>query len=111
MNFTRLFANISVMKKINIFQTFETFMAEPLSIIRDRIIQICHVEAEGVDVQNKIQFNLSDQSAQINVYNSPGAYNLLSAVLYKKKILNGKNDNQTGKISNERTESLTMSKL
>ncbi len=86
-------------------------MAEPLSIIRDRIIQICHVEAEGVDVQNKIQFNLSDQSAQINVYNSPGAYNLLSAVLYKKKILNGKNDNQTGKISNERPESLTMSKL
>ncbi len=86
-------------------------MAEPLSIIRDRIIQICHVEAEGVDVQNKIQFNLSDQSAQINVYNSPGAYNLLSAVLYKKKILNGKNDNQTGKISNERPESLTMFKL
>lgn len=97
------------MKKINIFQTFEMFMAEPLSIIRDRIIQICHVEADGVDVQNKIQFNLSDESAQINVYNSPGAYNLLSAVLYKKKILSGSNDNKTGEIPNKRTKTLTMS--
>lgn len=85
------------------------FMAEPLSIIRDRIIQICHVEADGVDVQNKIQFNLSDESAQINVYNSPGAYNLLSAVLYKKKILSGSNDNKTGEIPNKRTKTLTMS--
>ena len=99
--------------KINIFQTFETFMAEPLSIIRDRIIHICHVEAEGVDVQNKIQFNLSNESAQINVYNSPGAYNLLSAVLYKKKILKGSDldVDKTSKISHERTKALTMSKL
>lgn len=85
------------------------FMAEPLSIIRDRIIQICHVEADGVDVKNKIQFNLSDESAQINVYNSPGAYNLLSAVLYKKKILSGSNDNKTSKISDKRTKTITMS--
>lgn len=95
--------------KINIFQTFEMFMAEPLSIIRDRIIQICHVEANGVDVPNKIQFNLSDESAQINVYNSPGAYNLLSAVIHKKKMLKGRNDNKTGEISNQRTKTLTMS--
>ena len=99
------------MKKINIFQTFETFMAEPLSIIRNRIIQICHVEADGVDIQNKIQFNLSNESAQINVYNSPGTYNLLSTVLYKKKLLNGEYDNKTGQIPNKRTKSLTVSKL
>lgn len=84
-------------------------MAEPLSIIRDRIIQICHVEAEGVSVPNKIQFNLSNESAQINVYNSPGAYSLLSAVLYKKKLLRDNNDNKTSKISDECTETLTMS--
>ena len=78
---------------MNIFQTFELFLSQPLSIIRNRIIQICHVEADGIDVQNKIQFNLSDESAQLNVYNSPKVYNLLSSVLYKKKRLNTKNDN------------------
>ena len=75
------------MKKINIFQTFETFMAEPLSIIRDRIIQICHVVTSLTGVKNKIQFNISDEATQINVYNNPKMYNLLYTVLYKKKKL------------------------
>lgn len=94
--------------KINIFQTFEMFMAEPLSIIRDRIIQICHVETPGVKVPNKIQFNLSNESTQINVYNNPGAYNLLTSVLYKKKMLTN-NDNQKSTISDKRTKAITMS--
>ncbi len=70
---------------MNIFKTFELFLSQPLSIIRNRIIQICHVEADGIDVQNKIQFNLSDEAAQINVYNNQKVYNLLSTVIYKKK--------------------------
>lgn len=86
---------------MNIFQTFELFLSQPLSIIRDRIIRICHVETSSVDIPNKIQFNLSDESAQINVYNSPNVYNLLSAVLYKKKKLEShRNDNQKSKIHN-----------
>lgn len=86
---------------MNIFQTFELFLSQPLSIIRDRIIRICHVETNSVDVPNKIQFNLSDESAQINVYNSPKVYNLLSAVLYKKKRLSIQNDdNQKSKVHN-----------
>ncbi len=106
MKLTGLFANISLM---NIFQTFELFLSQPLSIIRNRIIQICHVEADGIDVQNKIQFNLSDESAQLNVYNSPKVYNLLSSVLYKKKRLNTKNDNKERSIHNERPKTLSMS--
>lgn len=107
MKLTGLFDNISLM---NIFKTFELFLSQPLSIIRDRIIQICHVEAEGVDVQNKVQFNLSNEAAQINVYNSPKMYSLLSAVLYKQKRLNEiNNDNKKGKIYNKRTKTLTMS--
>ena len=86
---------------MNIFQTFELFLSQPFSIIRDRIIRICHVETNSVDVPNKIQFNLSDESAQINVYNSPKVYNLLSAVLYKKKRLSIQNDdNQKSKVHN-----------
>lgn len=95
---------------MNIFQTFELFLSQPLSIIRNRIIQICHVEANGVDIQNKLQFNLSEESAQINVYNSPGMYNLLSSVLYKRKKLSElNNDNKKSKIYNERRKTLTMS--
>ena len=94
---------------MNIFQTFELFLSQPLSIIRNRIIQICHVEADGIDIQNKIQFNLSDESAQLNVYNSPKVYNLLSSVLYKKKRLNTQNDNKERSIYNERPKTLSMS--
>lgn len=87
--------------RTNIFKTFELFLSQPLSIIRDRIIQICHVEADGVEVRNKLQFNLSEESAQINVYNSPKMYNLLTAVLYKKKKLSEvKNDSKKSKIYN-----------
>lgn len=90
---------------MNIFKTFELFLSQPLSIIRNRIIQICHVEADGVEVKNKIQFNLSDESAQINIYNNQKVYNLLSAVLYKKKKLEKsknriKNDSKKSKIYN-----------
>lgn len=95
---------------MNIFQTFELFLSQPLSIIRNRIIQICHVEAKGVDVQNKIQFNLSGESTQINIYNSPRMYNLLSTVLYKRnKLSELSNDSKKSKIYNERTKTLTMS--
>lgn len=87
--------------RTNIFKSFELFLSQPLSIIRDRIIQICHVEAGGVEVRNKVQFNLSEESAQINVYNSPKMYNLLTAVLYKKKKLSeAKYDSQKSKIYN-----------
>lgn len=87
--------------RTNIFKSFELFLSQPLSIIRDRIIQICHVEADGVEVRNKVQFNLSEESAQINVYNSPKMYSLLTAVLYKKKKLSeAKYDSQKSKIYN-----------
>ena len=95
---------------MNIFKTFELFMSQPMSIIRDRIIRICHVESPFAAPLNKIQFNLSDESAQINVYNSPKIYNLLSTVLYKKKKLSElNNDNKERKISDKRTKTLTMS--
>ena len=95
-----MFVKISSMRT-NIFKSFELFLSQPLSIIRDRIIQICHVEAEGVEVRNKVQFNLSDESAQINIYNSPKVYNLLTSVLYKRKMLSeSNNDSQKSKIYN-----------
>ena len=87
--------------RANIFKSFELFLSQPLSIIRDRIIQICHVEAENVDVRSKVQFNLSEESAQLNVYNSPKMYNLLTNVIYKRKSMRREeNDNKESKILN-----------
>ncbi len=87
--------------RANIFKSFELFLSQPLSIIRSRIIQICHVEANVAPQVSKVQFNLSDESAQINVYNSPGMYNLLTNVLYKKKMLCREyNDSQKSKVYN-----------
>jgi len=87
--------------RMNIFKSFELFLSQPLSIIRDRIIQICHVEAENVDIRSKVQFNLSDESAQLNVYNSPKMYNLLTNVIYKRKSMyREENDNKESKIFN-----------
>ena len=99
MNLAILFVKISSMR-VNIFKSFELFLSQPLSIIRDRIIQICHVEAEGVDVSNKVEFNLSDESTQINVYNSPKMYNLLTSVIHKKKRLSveQKDDSKKSKV-------------
>ncbi len=48
-------------------------------------MQICHVEVDGLQVTNKLQFNVSPEATQINVYNSPGMYNLLTSVLHKRK--------------------------
>lgn len=80
---------------MNIFKTFELFLSQPLSIIRDRIIQICHVESPAGELKSKIHFNVSPEATQINVYNSPKMYNLLTCVLYKKKCLN---DSKKSKI-------------
>ena len=87
--------------RMNIFKSFELFLSQPLSIIRDRIIQICHVEAENIDVRSKVHFNLSEESAQLNVYNSPKMYNLLTNVIYKRKSMcRNKYDNKESKILN-----------
>lgn len=82
---------------MNVFKTFEMFLSQPLSIIRERIIQICHVESSEKDLKSRIQFNISPEAAQINVYNSPKVYNLLTSVMYKKKYIN---DSKKSKIYN-----------
>ena len=85
--------------RMNVFKTFEIFLSQPFSIIRNRIIQICHVESPETELKSRIQFNISPEAAQINVYNSPQIYSLLTSVLYKKKCIN---DSKKSKIHNQR---------
>ena len=71
---------------VNIFKTFEIFLAEPLSIIRKRIIHILHVETNIFANSTPMEFDVNDKSAQITVYNNKKMYNILSTVIYKRKM-------------------------
>lgn len=69
---------------MNIFKTFELFLREPLSIIRERIIQIVNVNSNLV-TQASVNVDLLDQKAQITVVNSEKMYNLLKTVQHRQE--------------------------
>lgn len=71
---------------MNIFKSFELFLREPLSILKNRIIQIVNVNSSLVS-NSSVSADLLGRKAQITVVNSDKMYNLLQTVLYKKKIL------------------------
>lgn len=83
---------------MNIFKTFELFLAEPISIFGKKLIQILHIETNPFSSKNCIDVNLSENIAQINVYNNPKVYSLLSITLQKRKM---KEINEKRKISNQ----------
>ncbi len=64
---------------MNIFKTFELFLREPLSIIREKIIQIVNVNSMPV-TNASINVDLLDKKTQITVVNSDKMYNLLKTV-------------------------------
>ena len=66
---------------MNIFKTFETFLKEPLSILRDNFIQIVNIQTENI-FENKpsVDVTLLKNKAQITVVNNEKLYNLLSLV-------------------------------
>lgn len=68
---------------MNIFKTFEIFLREPLSLLRDRIIQIVNINT-NLTSQASIGVDLLDKKAQITVVNSDKMYNLLSTVVAKR---------------------------
>lgn len=71
---------------MNIFKSFEIFLREPLSILKDRIIQIVGVNS-GYNTAPTVTASLLDRKAQITVVNSDKMYNLLQTVMYKKRML------------------------
>lgn len=70
---------------MNIFQTFEIFLREPLSILRERFIQIVSVNSSYAG-QASVNVDYFDRKTQITVVNSDKMYNLFQTVLYKKKM-------------------------
>ena len=69
---------------MNIFKSFETFLREPLSILKERFIQIVGVNSNLV-AQSGVNAELFDNRTQITVLNSDKMYNLFQTVLHKQE--------------------------
>ena len=69
---------------MNIFKTFEIFLREPLSILRDNLIQIVSVQTGNIFEQKpSIDVSILDKKAQITVVNNEKVYRLLSLVTHR----------------------------
>lgn len=77
---------------MNIFKTFEIFLREPLSILRERFVQIVNVNS-SLATQSGISAEMLDKKTQITVFNSDKMYNLLQTVLHKQEIKTQKSNN------------------
>lgn len=71
--------------KNKILDSFEEFIALPLSLLKNRIIQITGFKSDFISSKS-INIELSDDKININVINNEAAYNLLSSVVYKRKM-------------------------
>lgn len=81
---------------MNIFKTFEIFLKEPLSILRDNFIQIVSVQTGNIfEHKPSIDVSLMKNKTQLTVVNNEKVYNLLSLVQHraqKKKETEVKQD-------------------
>jgi len=84
---------------MDILGTFELFWRLPAKIFWNKNIFVSHVETNN-DTDYLTQAQISDSEVFLTVYNNRKVYNLLSAVLYKKKLLN---ENKNSKIFNKRS--------
>lgn len=74
-----------MISKNKIMDSFEEFVALPLSVLKNRIIQITGFKSDFI-LSKSISLELTDDTVHINCVNSEGAYNLLSSVIYKRKL-------------------------
>ena len=70
---------------MNIFKTFEIFLREPLSLLKNRFIQIVNINSNLV-TQSGVNVDFAGNKTQITVVNSEKMYNLFQTVLYKQEI-------------------------
>ena len=69
---------------MNIFKSFEIFLREPLSILKERFIQIVGINSTLIG-QSNVNAELFRDRTQITVVNSDKMYNLLQTVLRKQE--------------------------
>ncbi len=92
-----------------ILKSFDNFIAQPLGILRSKIIRIANLKSDFATVQS-INVEILDESIQVNITNNDKVYNLLSAVVYKKRMqeLRGvtkKYEHKTSRVFGQLTKS------
>ena len=68
-----------------ILKSFETFIREPLSILKGKIVSVVNLKSNYSN-EHSVSVDLLNKSIQVNVVNSERVYNLFSTVVYKKKM-------------------------
>ena len=81
---------------MNIFKTFETYLKEPLSVLRDNFIQIVSIQTGNIfEHKPSIDVSLLKNKAQMTVVNNEKLYNLLSLVTLRAKNKSLKNKEES----------------
>ena len=71
---------------MNIFKTFEIFLKEPLSILRDNFIQIVSIQTGNIfEHKPSVDISVVNNKTQLTVVNNEKMYKLLSLVTHKHK--------------------------
>ena len=71
---------------MNIFKTFETYLKEPLSVLRENFIQIVSIQTGNIfEHKPSVDVSLLKDKAQLTVVNNEKLYNLLSLVTNRAK--------------------------
>ena len=80
---------------MNIFKTFEIFLKEPLSILRDNFVQIVNIQTGNIFEQKpSIDVSMLKNKTQLTVINNEKVYNLLSIVTHRAKQKEEKEKNK-----------------
>ena len=81
---------------MNIFETFETYLKEPLSILKRNLIQIVNIQTDNIFTHKpSCNVSLMKDGAQITVVNNDKMYHFLSLVTHKID-LRQKEENKEG---------------
>ena len=85
-----------------ISKSFELFVAQPLSLLRNAIVQIVSIQSGNPQNKSVGVSRVGRDKIQMTVVNSDKMCNLLMTVAYKKRLLAEKklNENQAGKVHN-----------
>ena len=83
---------------MNIFKTFETFLMEPLSVLRDNFIQIVSLQTGNIFANKpSVEFNFLKRGAQLTVINNEKMYNFLSLATHRAKTKEREENNSERK--------------
>ncbi len=82
---------------MDIFKTFETFLKEPLSILKNNILQIVSIQTGNIFANKpSVELSLTKDKTQITVVNNEKLYNLLTLVQHRNQIKQDKKEKIKG---------------